>query len=164
MEFSRQEYWSGLPFPFPGDLHYAGIEPGFLALQADSLLSEPLGKPGNIINIICYLKALISFEELHFLKVSWLQVRMEILHQSFTISRVCVWSHSKNFKLFFTSYISYYIVNSKSRKSAFGKCTESGRLHSLIQRGAFSVSIGEDPLIISWKQLKWNSIWHFSFR
>ena len=37
MEFSRQEYWSGLPFPSPGDLPNPGIEP---ALQADTLLSE----------------------------------------------------------------------------------------------------------------------------
>ena len=44
-EFSRQEYWSGLPFPSLGDLPDPGIEPGFPALQADSLLSEPLGKP-----------------------------------------------------------------------------------------------------------------------
>ena len=36
MEFSRQEYWSGLPFPSPGDLPYPGIESGSPALQADS--------------------------------------------------------------------------------------------------------------------------------
>ena len=40
MEFSTQEYWSGLPFPSPGDLPDPGIEPSLLALQADSL---PLG-------------------------------------------------------------------------------------------------------------------------
>ena len=45
MEFSRQEYWSGLPFPFPGDLLDPGIKSGSPALQADSLLSEPPGKP-----------------------------------------------------------------------------------------------------------------------
>ena len=44
MEFSRQEYWSGLPFSSPGDLPDPGIEPGSPALQADALLSEPLGK------------------------------------------------------------------------------------------------------------------------
>ena len=41
MEFSKQEYWSGLPFLTPGDLPNPGIEPGCPALQADSLLSEP---------------------------------------------------------------------------------------------------------------------------
>ena len=44
MGFSRQEYWSGLPFPSPGDLPDPGIKPGSPALQADSLLSEPPGK------------------------------------------------------------------------------------------------------------------------
>ena len=41
MEFSRQEYWSGLPCPSPGDLPDPGMDPGSPALQADSLPSEP---------------------------------------------------------------------------------------------------------------------------
>ena len=41
MGFSRQEYWSGLPFPSPGDIPNAGIEPESPALWADSLPSEP---------------------------------------------------------------------------------------------------------------------------
>ena len=52
MEFSRQEYWSGLPFPSPGDLPNPGIEPGSPAFQADSFqLSYKCGPflifPGN---------------------------------------------------------------------------------------------------------------------
>ena len=47
MEFPRQEYSSGLPFPSPGDLPNPGIEPGSPALQADSLLSELPRKPGK---------------------------------------------------------------------------------------------------------------------
>ena len=43
--FSRQEYWSGLPCPPPGDLPDPGIKPRSLALQMDSSLSEPPGKP-----------------------------------------------------------------------------------------------------------------------
>ena len=42
--FSREEYWSGLPFPSPGDLPNPGIEPGSPALQADTLPSEPRGR------------------------------------------------------------------------------------------------------------------------
>ena len=42
--FPRQEDWSGLPFPSPGDLPYPGIEPGSPTLQADALPSEPPGK------------------------------------------------------------------------------------------------------------------------
>ena len=45
MGFFRQEYWSGLPFPSPGDLPNPGIEPGFPTLEADDLTSEPPGKP-----------------------------------------------------------------------------------------------------------------------
>jgi len=45
MEISRPEYWSGLPFPSPGDLPNPGIEPRFPELQADSLSTEPPEKP-----------------------------------------------------------------------------------------------------------------------
>ena len=54
MEFSRQENWSGLSFPSPGDLSNPGIEPGSPALQADALTSEPPGKP------LCILKSQFS--------------------------------------------------------------------------------------------------------
>ena len=49
MGFSRKEYWSGVPFPSPGDLPNPGIEPGSPALQTDALLSEPPGKPMYLI-------------------------------------------------------------------------------------------------------------------
>ena len=45
MGFSRQEYWSGFPFPSPGDLPDPGIEPRSPALQANALTSESPGKP-----------------------------------------------------------------------------------------------------------------------
>ena len=47
MEFSRPEYWIGLPFPSPGDLPNPGIEPRSPTLQADSLPAEPQGKSKN---------------------------------------------------------------------------------------------------------------------
>ena len=47
MRFSRQGYWSELPFPSPEDLPSPGIEPGSLALQADALPSEAPGKPNT---------------------------------------------------------------------------------------------------------------------
>ena len=50
--FSRQEYWSGLPFPSPGDLPNPGIEPRSPTLQADALTSEPPGKPIYCIKIM----------------------------------------------------------------------------------------------------------------
>ena len=51
MGFSRQEHWSGLPFPSPGDLPDPGSEPGSPALEGDSLLAKPSGKPAKFINI-----------------------------------------------------------------------------------------------------------------
>ena len=54
VEFSRQEYWSRLPFPSPGDLPDPGIKPRSPALQADSLPSEPLEKPLAIFNMCVY--------------------------------------------------------------------------------------------------------------
>ena len=55
MGFSRQEYWSGLPFPAPGDLPDLGIEPGFPTLPADALPSEPPAKPLYIYTYIQYM-------------------------------------------------------------------------------------------------------------
>ena len=51
MGFSRQEYWSGLPFPSPGDLPNPGIEPRSPTFQADALTSEPPGKPRMLIRV-----------------------------------------------------------------------------------------------------------------
>ena len=51
MEFSRQEYWNGLPCPSPGDLPDPGIEPGSPTLQADTSPSEPPGKQTIIYRI-----------------------------------------------------------------------------------------------------------------
>ena len=47
MEFSRLDYWSGQPFPSPGDLPNPGIESRSPALQIDSLPAEPRGKPDD---------------------------------------------------------------------------------------------------------------------
>ena len=54
--FSRQEYWSGVPFPFPGDIPYSGTEPGSPELQADSLPAETneerLGKEQEVTHTL----------------------------------------------------------------------------------------------------------------
>ena len=69
MEFSRQEYWNGLPYPSPRDLPEPGIKPRPPTLQADSLQSEPPGKQHPVcctINIelfppsLCYTARLVS--------------------------------------------------------------------------------------------------------
>ena len=57
-EFSRQEYWSGLPCPPPGDLFNPAIEPTSLALQVVSLLTEPPGKPDSAVGVKRLLRKL----------------------------------------------------------------------------------------------------------
>ena len=52
MEFSRQEFWSGLPFPSPGDCPNPGIKPKSPALQAESFLLIHQGSPGVIITVL----------------------------------------------------------------------------------------------------------------
>ena len=61
MRFSRQGYWSGLPFPSPGDLPNPGIEPGSPALQADSLLTELQGKP--CFRISGFIRKLLKIQQ-----------------------------------------------------------------------------------------------------
>ena len=72
MGFSRQEYWSGLPLPSPGDLPDPGIEPRSPAFQADSLTSEP---PGNPVELLSCVQIFMT---------PWTEARQTLL--SFTIS------------------------------------------------------------------------------
>ena len=53
MGFSRQEYWSRLPFPSPGHLPNTGIKPRYPALKTDALQSEPPGKPESEVTQLC---------------------------------------------------------------------------------------------------------------
>ena len=79
MVFSRQEYWSGLPFPSPGHLPDPGIEPGSLALQADPLVTELGWKPeeGEELNIYSAVKEdhrRTNLKKIH-LASSWRKMR-----------------------------------------------------------------------------------------
>ena len=69
MGFSRQEYWSGLPFPSPGDLPNSGIEPWSPALQADALTSELPGKPQ--VALYYWYKTVVKFYS-----VAWSEVKV----------------------------------------------------------------------------------------
>ena len=79
MEFSRQEYWGALPFPFPGDLPDLGVEPWSSALQTDSLPSELSGKPN--------IEVLYSRTLLFIYSVYWVD---QTVHSGFS-----VWSYEK---------------------------------------------------------------------
>ena len=64
LEFSRPEYWSGQPFPSPGDLPNPGIEPRSPTLQVDSLPAEPQGKPKNIgVGSLSFLQQIFLTQE-----------------------------------------------------------------------------------------------------
>ena len=56
MGFSRQEYWSGLPFPSPGDFPNPGIEPRSPVLQSDALTCEPPGNPNLAATFLHFFK------------------------------------------------------------------------------------------------------------
>ena len=79
MEFSRQDYWSGLPFATSGDLPDAGIEPGSPILEEDALTSEPPGKldkkdlhdPDNQDGVITHLEPVLISDNF--------QVKMSLL-------------------------------------------------------------------------------------
>jgi len=76
MGFSRQEYWSGFPCPPPRDLPNPGIEPMSPALQADSLPSEPLGKPSEGVQDASNLLAMPSFKQIAGLEEAFLYPRL----------------------------------------------------------------------------------------
>ena len=87
MEFSRQEYWSGLPFPLPGDLPDAGIEPRSPALQADSLQSNQRGKPmscNTFPNETCV-------ERIQVISILDSSTFSAIVHASSTFINVCMY-------------------------------------------------------------------------
>ena len=85
MDFSQQEYWSGLPFPSPGVLPNPGIEPRSPPLQTESLPSKPLGKPpGGFILKLAWLRGVGSWaSDLHCvvantLLLAWLYFGLEV--------------------------------------------------------------------------------------
>ena len=75
MKFSRQECWSGLPFPSPGDLPDPGVEPGSPALQKDSLTTEPSEKQWKRNGK--YFKNLMPFSYFQNVKEPWKSRRKE---------------------------------------------------------------------------------------
>ena len=96
MGFSRQEHWSGLPFPSPEDLPDSGIEPRSPALQADALISKPPGKPKFIYRWYQILsKTLCIF--LKFIFISTLQDGFYYLH--FTVDKIIVQKLSETINL-----------------------------------------------------------------
>ena len=106
MGYSRQEYWSGLPFPSPGDLPDPGIEPRSPAFQADTLPSEPPQKPVHSMVLgNCIIKCIHHYS---------------IIHSSFTVLKISCsayspplpWTPGNHYLCFSVSlpFPGYYIV------------------------------------------------------
>ena len=114
MEFSRQEYWSGLPFPSPGYLPDPGIEPGSPTLQADALSSEPPGKPFLVLVCTNYrlLDVLLKIEKIPFhlyYAEDFIMIRYWILANIFH----AYWDDHNNF-LLCTFDVNYFYFQIKS--------------------------------------------------
>ena len=99
MGFSRQEYWSGLPLPSPGDLSDPGIKPRSPVLQAEALTSEP---PGRLQSTLRTTHWVLNFKFFHF--------RLFICY--FFIQSIICWRKSSYFHLFFPSSLIYLIHQS----------------------------------------------------
>ena len=96
MEFSRQEYWSGLPFPSPGNLPNPGIKPRSPALQADSLLAEPQGKHKNTgVGGLSLLQQIFLSQELNLHFVPTKLARACVLALSLSLSLyIYIYTHT----------------------------------------------------------------------
>ena len=94
MDFSRPGYWSGQPFPSPGDLPNPGIEPRSPALQMDSLPAEPQGKPFSTnsawFNIMFLSPCIVRTSRIHYHTQGFL---INIFNEAF-ISQGILWSNS----------------------------------------------------------------------
>ena len=78
--FARQEYWSGLPFPSPGDLPDPGIEPRSPTLQADALTSAPPGKPIGV-GSLSLLQGIFMTQELNWGLLHFRQIIYQLSYQ-----------------------------------------------------------------------------------
>ena len=88
--FSRQEHWSGLPCPPPGDLPNSGTEPRSLALEADSLLSEPPGKLKSTgVSSLSLLHGIFPTHELNRALLHCRQILYQLSYQGIISHQLC---------------------------------------------------------------------------
>ena len=94
MGFTRQEYWSGLPCPSPGDLPDPGIEPGSSALQPDTLLFEPPGKSWEAYRLLFIYNRTLKFclQQSRFSRVLCILL---ILHPSGSLYSMASWEEQE---------------------------------------------------------------------
>ena len=103
IEFSRQEYWSGLPFPFPKDLLNPGIKPTSPVLQAGSLPSEPSGKLHKFKTHLKTVNSYINIWQFQFFKIYLCEA-----HSSFLISSL---SFLPFFFIIISSFLGFLLLS-----------------------------------------------------
>ena len=104
IEFSRLEYWSGEPFPSPGDLPNPGIKPRSPPLQADSLPAEPQGKPKNTgVGSLSLLQGIFPTQELNPGLLHCRRILYQLSHKGSLVTTILL-SVSKNLTTLGTSY------------------------------------------------------------
>ena len=102
MGFSRQEYWSGLPFPSPGDRPDPGIEPASPALQVDSLLMNHQGRATEVLGDQDSYCVTVSLGR--WVSPAWGWVT------TFCLTHMCVHPHRSAFSAFFLFYFDEAMV------------------------------------------------------
>ena len=105
MEFSRQKYWSGLPCPPPGDLPNPGVKPRSPTMQADSLPSEPAGKPMN--NGVSSTVVCVSLDAFHTIVINCVDSDCNFLIND-------VWLYNLNQATFIILNLSFFMSTLRS--------------------------------------------------
>jgi len=156
MEFSRQEYCSGLPCPSPGDLPDPGIEPGSSSLQADSLPTEPPGRPKRLLNFVRYFSVsveMLMFFSLHSIVVVIVQLLSRV--QLF----VTPWTEACQASLSFT--ISWNLLKLMSIESVMPSNHIILYSSLLLMPSIFpSIKVFSSKLAL---HIRWPKYWSFSF-
>ena len=156
MEFSRQEYWSELPCPSPGDLPDPGIEPGSPVLQVNSLPTEPTGKPNRLLNFVKYFSVsveMIIFFSLYSIVVVIVQLLSHV--QLF----VTPWTKACQASLSFT--VSWNLLKLMSIESVMPS-NHIILYSSLLLMPSFfpSIKVFSSKLAL---HIRWPKYWNFSF-
>ena len=156
MEFSRQEYWSELPCPSPGDLPDPGIEPGSPVLQVNSLPTEPTGKPNRLLNFVKYFSVsveMIIFFSLYSIVVVIVQLLSHV--QLF----VTPWTKACQASLSFT--VSWNLLKLMSIESVMPS-NHIILYSSLLLMPSFfpSIKVFSSKLAL---HIRWPKYWSFSF-
>ena len=139
MGFSRPEYWSGLPFPSPGDLPNPGMEPRSPTLQADSLPAEPQGKPKNTeVGSLSLLQGIFLTQESNWGLLYCRQILNQLSYQGspqIYPYEICPWWEINERKLLVTIWFIYFrmqILDSPHRHPTF--VTQAYLLAHLVAR------------------------------